>query len=131
MSRDKLDPRNFRAPAEWEPHEAVWLQWPSESMRPYTGYQLKLESTWLAMTSAMQPHVEVRIVVEDEPARDRLDAQLRALGIGPANISLHVIPLDDIWARDNGPIFVLDDAGQVAVTSWKLQWLGRKVRIRA
>jgi len=126
MSRDKLDPRNFRAPAEWEPHEAVWLQWPSESMRPYTGYQLKLESTWLAMTSAMQPHVEVRIVVEDEPARDRLDAQLRALGIGPANISLHVIPLDDIWARDNGPIFVLDDAGQVAVTSWNFNgWGGR------
>jgi len=126
MSRDELAPGIFRAPAEWEPHEAVWLQWPSESMRPYTGYQLKLESTWLAMTRAMQSHVEVRIVVEDEPARDRLDAQLRALGIETSNISLHVIPLDDIWARDNGPIFVLDAAGQVAVTHWNFNgWGGR------
>jgi len=126
MHREELAPGNFRAPAEWEPHEAIWLQWPSESMRPYTGYQLKLESTWLTMTRAMQPHVEVRIVVGDEPARDRLDTQLRALGIGPTNVSLHVIPLDDVWARDNGPIFVLDAAGRVAVTRWNFNgWGGR------
>lgn len=126
MSEEKLVPGDFRAPAEWEPQEAVWLQWPAESMRPTAGYQIKLESTWLTMASAMQPHIEVRIVVEDEPARDRLDAQLRAFGIGLTNISLHVIALDDIWARDNGPIFVVNDTGRVAVTSWNFNgWGGR------
>ncbi|MBT5434565.1 MAG: hypothetical protein HOL02_21225 [Rhodospirillaceae bacterium] len=27
---NNLDPTTFRMPAEWEPHEAVWLQWPHE-----------------------------------------------------------------------------------------------------
>jgi agmatine deiminase len=126
MSEAEAQPQQFRMPAEWEPHAAVWLQWPAESMRPQPGYHVKLESTWLAMTRAMQPHVEVRIAVQDERARDRLDAQLRAFGIGPENVSLYTMPLDDVWTRDNGPIFVVDDAGRLAVTSWRFNgWGGR------
>jgi agmatine deiminase len=128
MTEAALDPRTFWAPAEWEPHAAVWLQWPAEQMRPYPGYHVKLESTWLAMTRAMQPHVKVCIVVGDERARERLDAQLPAFGIGPDNLELHVMPLDDVWARDNGPIFVVDGDGRVAVTSWNFNgWGGRAV----
>jgi agmatine deiminase len=95
-------------------------------MNPFPSYHLKLESTWLSMARALQPHVVVRAVVGDERARDRLDAQLRWFGIGPRNVELHVAPLDDIWARDNGPIFVVDDAGKPAVTTWNFNgWGGR------
>jgi agmatine deiminase len=126
MTEAKIQPQHFRMPAEWEPHDAVWLQWPAENMRPYPGYHLKLETTWLAMTRAMQPHVEVCVVVQDARGRDRLESQLRAFGIGPENVSLHVMPLDDVWARDNGPIFVVDETGRVAVTSWLFNgWGGR------
>ena len=41
----------YRMPAEWEPHDAVWLQWPDQSMAQ--AHQMKLEGTWLAMASAM------------------------------------------------------------------------------
>jgi agmatine deiminase len=126
MTRDELFPQDFRMPAEWEPHDAVWLQWPAESMRLYAGYHLKLESIWLAMTRAMQPHVKVCIVVADERSRDRLDVQLRAFGIGPVNVELHVMPLDDVWARDNGPIFVVDDTHRVAVTQWGFNGWGER-----
>jgi agmatine deiminase len=111
-------PRSYRMPAEWEPQEAVWLQWPAEEMRPYSGYHLKLESTWLAMTRAMQPYVEVRIVLKDEQSRERLGNQFAAFGIEPKNVSMYVMPLDDVWARDNGPIFVIDASGRVALTKW-------------
>jgi agmatine deiminase len=126
MIRDDLLPQDFRMPAEWEPHEAVWLQWPAESMRSYAGYHLKLESIWLAMTRAMQPHVKVCIVVADDRSRERLDVQLRSFGVAPDNVELHVMPIDDIWARDNGPIFVVDDADRIAVTQWNFNgWGGR------
>jgi len=123
-SNPELDPHNFRMPAEWEPHAAVWLQWPAESMRSRAGYHVKLESTWLTMTQAMQPHVKVCIVIGDEQARERLTVQLRSLGIGPDNIELHVMPIDDVWARDNGPIFVVDDAQRVALTNWSFNGWG-------
>jgi agmatine deiminase len=42
-----------------------------------------------------------------------------------------VIPHDDVWARDNGPIFVLDSDGQLAVTSWHFNgWGGRSPSAR-
>jgi agmatine deiminase len=126
MTEAEIQPQHFHMPAEWEPHAAVWLQWPAENMRTQPGYHLKLESTWLAMIRAMQPHVEVRVVVQDTRAHDRLEFQLRAFGIGPENVSLHVMPLDDVWARDNGPIFVVDETGRLAVTSWRFNgWGGR------
>jgi agmatine deiminase len=116
----------YRMPAEWAPHAAVWLQWPDESMRDYPGYGVKLESTWLEMTRVMHEHVKVRIIVGSEPHRDRLQLQFRHFGFDSSNIEIFIIPHDDVWARDNGPIFVLDSAGKLAVTSWNFNgWGGR------
>ena len=95
MTDTNLDPTTFRMPAEWEPHEAVWLQWPDESMRRNPGYQLKLEWIWIAMTRAMQPHVTVRIVVGDEAQRDHVGGQLRHYGVERGNTELHIQPIND------------------------------------
>ena len=124
-------PSRYCMPAEWAPHAAVWLQWPEESMRDYPGYGVKLESIWLEMTRVLHEHVKVRIVVGGEPQRDRLQAQFRHFGFNLSGIELMVIPHDDVWARDNGPIFVLDSAGQLAVTSWNFNgWGGRSPSTR-
>jgi agmatine deiminase len=121
----------YRMPAEWAPHAAVWLQWPDESMRDYPGYGVKLESTWLEMTRVMHEHVKVRIVVGSEPQRDRLQLQFRHFGFDSSNIEIFIIPHDDVWARDNGPIFFLDSAGNLVVTSWNFNgWGGRSPSAR-
>ncbi len=130
MSDTNLNPTTFRMPAEWEPHKAVWLQWPHESMRRNPGYQLKLEWIWIAMTQAMQPHVIVRIVVGDEAQRDHVDRQLRHYGIESGNIEIHIQLINDVWMRDNGPVFVVDDQGQVAVTDWNFNGYGAKSKDR-
>jgi len=122
-----LVPR-FTMPAEWAPHEAVWLQWPAERMRGYPGYAVKLESIWLEMTRLMHTEVRVRIVVGNERERERLDVQLAHFGIGRERVELYVIPTNDIWMRDNGPIFALDAGGRAVVTSWNFNgWGGRFV----
>ena len=116
----------YRMPAEWAPHAAVWLQWPEEAMRDYPGYGVKLESTWLEMTRVLHEYVKVCIVVGGEAQRDRLLMQFRHFGFDSSKIELVVIPHDDVWARDNGPIFVIDAAGELAVTSWHFNgWGGR------
>lgn len=126
MTDNALNPDGFRMPAEWEPHDAVWLQWPDERMRPTPGYQAKLEWIWIAMTRAMQPHVAVRIVVGDAAQHDHVTRQLRLFGVEDRNIELHILPIDDVWMRDNGPIFVVDDKGRVAVTDWNFNGYGEK-----
>lgn len=113
-------------PAEWAEHEAVWLQWPAERMRGYAGYAVKLESIWLEMTRLLHTEVRVRIVVGNEQERERLDRQLRHFGMATSRIDLYMIPTNDVWARDNGPIFVLDSGGRPVITAWNFNgWGGR------
>jgi agmatine deiminase len=110
-------------PAEWEPHEAVWLQWPDESMAEH--HQMKLEGTWFAMVAAMAGHVLVRISVTGEAAAERLARELAWFGLADA-AEVYVIALDDVWARDSGPIFVVDREGAMSVTDWNFNgWGGR------
>jgi len=116
--------QDYRMPAEWEPHEGTWLQWPQEKL--YRGYELKLEGMWLAMVDVLHRHENVHIIVCDERQSDHVMAQLKYFDIGLENIDVHIIPTDDVWARDNGPIFVVNGGGEVAVTNWEFNgWAGR------
>jgi len=122
----KRTPREFGyyQAAEWEPHEGTWLQWPHD--RIYAGYQMKLEHTWLAMTGALRLHETVHIIAKDEQHRDHIAYLLNYFGIGLQNIDLRVIPTDDVWVRDNGPIFIVNDQGDLAITDWNFNgWGGR------
>ena len=113
----------YRMPAEWEPHDAVWLQWPDRSMAGQ--HQMKLEATWLAMVAAMAGSVPVRAVVASDASAERLQSQLSWFGLSDA-VEPVVIPIDDVWARDSGPVFVLDGAGSLNVTDWNFNgWGGR------
>jgi agmatine deiminase len=110
--------------AEWETHEGTWLQWPHD--RIYAGYQMKLERTWLAMAAALANNETVHIIANDEQHREHIAYLLAYFGIGQQNIDLYVIPTDDVWVRDNGPIFIVDDQGGLALTDWNFNgWGGR------
>jgi len=112
MNKQELNPEDFHMPAEWETHEGTWLQWPHNNQWP--GYQLKLEKIWLQMVDALHKHENVHIIAQDERRREQ------------KNIDFHIIPTNDIWARDNGPIFVVNKEGKLALVNWKFNgWGGR------
>jgi agmatine deiminase len=111
-------------PAEWEPHEGTWLQWPQDKV--YRGYELKLESIWINMVDALHEHENVHIIVNGERQRDHVSDQLVYHNIGLKNIHFYIIPTNDVWARDNGPIFVVNDEGDVAITDWIFNGWGNR-----
>jgi agmatine deiminase len=124
MTESSLRPEDFRMPAEWERHDGTWLQWPHEDTIP--GNQLKLEKTWLAMLAALREHETVRMTVPDRRRHDHLLHLLEFFGLLSDSIKIHIIPTNDVWARDNGPIFVTDGNGRLAVTNWRFNgWGGR------
>lgn len=116
MPKNAHSPTDFYMPAEWEPHEGTWLQWPQDKV--YRGYELKLERIWLNMVEALHDHENVHLIVSGERQRDHIADQLVYHTIGLKNIDFHIIPTNDVWARDNGPIFVVNDEGDVAITDW-------------
>ena len=122
---DKLyNPTEFLMPAEWEPHEGTWLQWPQDKL--YWGYELKLERIWLNMVDALHNHENVHLIVSGERQRDHVAYLLKYHAIGLENVDFYIIPTNDVWARDNGPIFVINEAGETAITDWVFNGWGER-----
>ena len=111
-------------PAEWESHEGTWLIWPHNDT--HKGTQLHLEHLWLDMTTALHEHEVVHIVVTDERRRDHLHGQVKYYGLDEKNLDIHIIPNDDVWARDCGPIFLVNEQGELAVTAWNFNGWGER-----
>lgn len=97
----------FHQPAEWEPHSACWLAWPSH--RDLWLAQLEaVQSEFVDLCQAIAQSEKLEILVLDEAsekiARDRL---------GNLPVSLHRIPFGDIWMRDIAPIFTVGSVGSI------------------
>lgn len=111
-------------PAERERHEGTWLQWPHDQI--HDEYQLKLERIWLAMTEALRRYETVHIIATNEQHRDHIAQQLSYFDVGLHNIDLLTVPTDDVRVRDNGPIFLVNEQGDLALTDWNFNgWGGR------
>jgi agmatine deiminase len=116
--------QGYHMPAEWEHHEGTWLIWPHNDT--FEGHQLRLEHLWLEMTSALHEHETVHIIVTDDARGEHLQNQLRYYGLDENNIAIYIIPNDDVWARDCGPIFVVNRRGELAVTTWNFNGWGER-----
>jgi len=99
----------FRMPAEWLPHERCWMAWPC------------YEPTFPDLPAARAAYAEVaRTVSRFEPVtmlanRQHVDDARRRCGDG-----VEVVPLeiDDSWARDTGPTYLVDGSGKLAGVDW-------------
>jgi agmatine deiminase len=114
----------YYMPAEWESHEGTWLIWPHEDTHEYS--QLHLEHLWLEMTMVLCEHETVHIIVPDERRREHLYHQLRYFGLNEGNLDVRIIANDDVWVRDCGPIFLVNNQGDLAVTTWNFNGWGER-----
>lgn len=111
----------YRMPAEWEPHDSLWLAWPTyDSMqgRPK-------EPLYFEMIEALAPYVDVNLLVATEAevtyVRDLLDAHQ----VPRHHVTFRVIPsVIDIWVRDTGPTFVKNAAGDLSVVDFEFNSWG-------
>lgn len=107
----------YTMPEETVKHEGTWLQWPHH----YTYgmfYRNSLDSTWIKMTSALSKNENVHIIAYNEVEKNRITALLNDAGISLSNIDFYLHPTDDVWVRDNGPVFVLDSYETLTVLDW-------------
>jgi len=111
----------LRMPAEWEPHEAMWLAWPTyDSMvgRPK-------EPLYQEIIKALAPHVKVNLVVQSQAEAERVQGVLAAERIPSGHVTFRVIPSAiDIWMRDTGPTFVKDGAGRARAVDFRFNSWG-------
>ena len=121
----------YTVPAEWEKHEATWLSWPHNKSKNHTAlnYRDVLDPIWIAMTKAIHTGENVEILVTDMEEQDHVEGLLKAeTDIDMTKVHLHIVPNNDVWIRDMGPIFVRDDEGKVLISNWGFNGWGDKYR---
>jgi agmatine deiminase len=105
-------------PAEIAPHAATYMEWPTRvELWGDLFERAKLDYAEVANAiAAFEPLVMVTDPDQADEARSFLTAGVEILPI----------PIDDSWMRDNGPIFVTDGDGGVALVQFRFNSWGEK-----
>lgn len=108
-------------PAEWEPHRMTLMQWPTITRAGFWGALFETaKHDYAEVARAIAAFEPVLMIVDPDQvgeARDRC---------GTDDIGFLAVPIDDSWARDDGPIFVRDDVGRVAMVHFGFNSWGEK-----
>ena len=115
----------YTMPDESETHEGTWLQWPHQYQYGIA-YRNSLDATWVAMTSALATSEKVHIIAYNQTEKDRIIALLNAQSIALTNVDFKIYKTDDVWVRDNGPIYVKDKNGNLVIQDWGFNAWGQK-----
>lgn len=91
----------FRMPAEWAEHAATWTSWPSDD-ELWFGHLDAVRKEFAELVKTIARFEPVHVLVRDDEAHS--DATTRLAGV--PGLTFHKVPLDDVWFRDNGPIFI-------------------------
>ena len=117
----------FSMPPEWTPHAATWTSWPFR--RRALGRAARGRSERVHRTgSNHRPFRAGRAQRQGRRCRNRRQSEVGKSRRTFRDHHLPPRPLNDVWFRDNGPIFVVNPAGQVALTDWGFNAWGEKYR---
>ncbi|HNA59015.1 MAG TPA: agmatine deiminase family protein, partial [Chitinophagales bacterium] len=83
-----------------------------------TIYRDRMEPCFTAMTAALVPTEHVNIIAYNNTEKNRIISVLNANAVPLANITFYIIQTNDCWARDNGPMYVYTNAGQLKILDW-------------
>ncbi len=108
----------LRVPAEWEPQEALWLQWPGPFEKSY-------EPAFAEITNVVAQYQQIRILHNNTTIRNQARTAIADAGGNPdhPNIAYHAIANENAWMRDNGPVYVVQD-GEIRIQNWEFDAWG-------
>lgn len=125
-------------PPEWYPHAATHIGWPYDD-EWWVGQLAGARKEFAELIATIAVFEPVLINVHSQESHASAEEHLqeavtevagrdygRPVDEILANISYFKVPINDIWFRDNGPIFVVNEQGEVAGTDWEFNAWGGK-----
>jgi agmatine deiminase len=112
----------FAMPAEWAPHARTWMCWPCR-VEAWGGPEglLRAKQAYARVARAISSFEPVVMAVRPH---DAAEAKLACAG----KVELFEVALDDSWARDSGPTFLLGSEDKRSGVQWRFNAWGNKYR---
>lgn len=110
----------YRMPAEWEPHRATWLGWP-HNRTDWPGKFEPIPWVYGEIVRYLSRVEDVNILVRNAAAKTQARDILSRCGADLKRVKFHLWPMNRVWTRDSGPIFVTGGSAphQIAITNWR------------
>jgi len=103
------------------------LQWPHDyEENKWRDLVERYEESWIQMTLALHTGERVHIVTYNEFEKTRVSSVLRDRGCNTSQIDIFAWRFEDVWARDNGPIFVFYKDDELHITDWGFNGWGER-----
>ncbi|MDG0970499.1 MAG: agmatine deiminase family protein [Porticoccaceae bacterium] len=115
---DEVQNVTKRVPAEWEPQEAIWMQWP--------GYwEKESEIAFAKIADIVSRYEKLHILYHSDQVYADARQVMSNIGADPqhTNIQWHPVPYDNSWMRDNGPVYVLT-GNELRIQNWEFDAWG-------
>ncbi len=109
--------QNFRLPAEWENHEAVWLGWP-HNRNDWPGKFSPIQWVYAEIVRRISPGEKVRIIVESKVHEKKVKYVLKSSNVEFNNLEFFQFKTDRGWMRDSCPAFIKNEK-QIAQVNFK------------
>jgi agmatine deiminase len=107
----------FYMPAEWAPHDRCWMAWPCRD--GMWAHESETRQTYAAVAHAIRRYEPLTMLVPPALVKD-------ARNLLGSDIDIFEVPIDDSWARDSGPNFVLGKPGEIAGVCYRFNAWGEK-----
>ena len=101
----------FYMPAEWEPHDAVWLGWEKDSLR---GYYPAVAT----IIKELSGHVTVKMAFHNDTLLQKAKIYLLSKGVDSTMYKTYLMPGDRYWIRDHGAAFLVNGKGELGVADF-------------
>ncbi len=121
LSMDKA----LQMPAEWHRHAATQLHWPS-NRETWPGVRLeRVEEVFCRIIEELHFFEHIHLFVENLEVRNRVMEKLSLRAVELDRVIIHQLRINDVWARDCGPIFVQTE-DEYVITDWEYNAWGEK-----
>lgn len=116
---------NFYLPPEWYEQDAVMLTWPHQ-MTDWAWILNQVEPVFVEIALEIARRQRLVIVVNNLDTRKRVQQQLAFNRVDLLKVQFVLAPTNDTWARDHGPITLIDAIDQVKALDFTFNGWGEK-----
>jgi len=114
QTTDTASTNLIRIPGEFEPQEAIWLGY-----KTLENYDDPNDSVTIEMIRAIHPYVDLKLIIENDTIVGDVLGELHEEGIDTSNIELVFQSPTDVWYRDPGPIFGVENNETLKVIDFR------------